>query len=141
MAKRYIHGLNESVLVEDGSAKHEEMLESGEWFNDRCDVPAHEPVSDSDSEEDKTVVVEVDIDYSAFTDEEIVSVYNTVDAEMEKRGLYEGEEEGEEEGDVINLEELTIDELRALAQKHKIPGFYNMKQETLIKKLMEVANA
>lgn len=134
MAKRYIHGLLESVLVEDGSAEHEEMLESGEWFNDRCDVPANNKADIPTTDEED---VAVDIDYSTFSDEEIVVVYNTVDAEMEKRGLYEGEEEG----DVINLEELTIDELRALAQKHKIPGFYNMKQETLIKKLMEVANA
>lgn len=146
MAKRYIHSAKDSILVENGSEQHEELIEGGEYFNDKADVEYPDTPVDSDKVEAEQEAGEQTTAIVDLSDEALGDLYVEVDAEMVKRDLFEtpsGDiiDPEEEEGDAIDLDALNDDELRALGQKHKIKSFANMKRETLIEALKAVPNA
>ena len=137
MSKRYIHSAKDSILVEDGSEQHKELIEGGEYFNDKSDVNYVQTVEGTvgEGEDDAGTAI------SNLSDEDLESLYEEVDAEMVKRELFEVPAGDGEAGDTINLETLTDSELKALGQKYKIPSSHLMKRETLIEALKGAANA
>lgn len=130
-------------MVEDGSEEMAELIESGEWFENKADVEVpttgEAPIDEApinEAPEDEAPVKEFDI--TKVEDEELVATWELYDAEMARRGFFE---EKKEEGDAIDLDALSDSELKALAQKHGVKGFGSMKRETLITALKGLPNA
>lgn len=119
MAKRYLHTFNGSKIVEDNSKEMEDMLASGKWFKLKSDIPIED-------------VEENTIDVTSLPNKELQKLYDEVDDEMLRRGLFDTTEQ-----DNIDYNSLELKQLKEIAKEEGIKGYGTMKRETLIKALEE----
>ena len=141
MSKRYLHSADGSKIVENESTEHREMLESGEWFENKADVECEgKPTQGEAKDPEKEAIV---FDIQEVGDEELMATWEMFDVEMQRRGFFKEEEntaDGEEKV-TIDLDALNDSELKALGQKYKIASFASMKRETLIEALRGLNDA